>query len=342
MSARQRQEPLRRFPYPRAGLVAGAAIIILGTASPSRSEGFVAPVRDAPATVWAVGDGADGSAGAISVGDLIERGSPDRFLYLGDVYTEGTAEEFTDHYATVYGPLDQITAPTPGNHEWDKRGVGYYPYWSGVTGQAVPDWYAFRVAGWQLLSLNSEAAHEEGSAQLRWLKQTLRGTRGPGTCRIAFWHRPLYSAGTNGDQADVEPLWNALEGSASIVINGHDHDMQRHRRRRGIVEFVAGSGGHDLRDVDEADPRLAFAADQTLGALRLVLRRRRASYAFVALDGTVLDAGTKRCRRRGERPRRSARHDSLRHASRATSAQISEVGRSPSMMRTPISRALSW
>lgn len=274
-------------------------VVALALALPAAAEsGLGLRHAEAPATVWAVGDGADGSAEAIAVAELIERGDPDRFLYLGDVYETGTASEFAENYAPVYGRFDRIAAPTPGNHEWGNREQGYYPYWGAAKDDPIPDWYAFRVAGWQILSLNSQADHEGDSAQIDWLRKRLRETRGVGTCRIAFWHRPRYSAGRGGDQVDVEPFWRRLAGSASIVLNGHNHDMQRHLRRRGIVELVAGSGGHEPRDVDETDPRLGFAADGVQGALRLVLRRRSADYAFVSTDGTVLDQGKLQCRHR--------------------------------------------
>jgi hypothetical protein len=252
--------------------------------------------RDAAATIWAVGDGADGSAASTAVAELIEADAPDRFLYLGDVYENGTASDFADRYQPVYGALAAITAPTPGNHEWGNRDQGYFPYWRQAGGSPIRPWYAFRVAGWQILSLNSEAQHGAGSAQVRWLRERLRKTD-VGTCRIAFWHRPRYSAGRGGDQVDVEPFWRALAGNATIVLNGHNHDMQRHLQRRGIVEFVSGAGGHELRYVDETDPRLAFAQEDVTGALRLTLGRETATHAFVSVDGTVLDSGELGCRR---------------------------------------------
>ena len=55
------------------------------------------------ALVWAVGDGGDGSATAKAVAARIRADDPDRVLYLGDVYERGTAEEFRENFATVYG-----------------------------------------------------------------------------------------------------------------------------------------------------------------------------------------------------------------------------------------------
>jgi hypothetical protein len=243
--------------------------------------------------VWAVGDGADGGPGATRVARLIRRGRPDRILYLGDVYQHGTASEFARNFAPIFGPVARRIAPTPGNHEWPFHTSGYDPYWARVYGRKVPAYYAFPTAGWQVLSLNSESDHGTGSSQVEWLRLRVRGG---GTCRLAFWHRPRYSAGeVHGDQPDVEPFWEALAGRAAIVLNGHEHDMQRFRPRRGITELVSGAGGHGLYRVNPRS-NLAFAEDSRHGALRLQLSRGLARYRFVAVGGRTLDAGRIRCK----------------------------------------------
>jgi hypothetical protein len=240
-----------------------------------------------------VGDGANGGAEAKKLAGRIARSRVDRFLYLGDVYASGTASDYERHYAPVYGRLASITAPTPGNHEWPNHRRGYDPYWKAVTGRAPPAYYAFTIGGWQILSLNSETSHGARSAQLEWLRGQLARA---GTCRLAFWHRPRYSAGVvHGDQEDVQPFWDALRGHARIVVNGHEHDMQR-LSRGGIVELVSGAGGESLYHVDPDYPGLAFGNDGTFGALRLELQPGLARFAFVARSGRVLDSGTVRCR----------------------------------------------
>lgn len=253
------------------------------------------------AVVWAVGDGADGGAAARAVAELVRAGPVDRFLYLGDVYGprllgmlrgDGAAADFRTRYAPVYGALAPRTAPTPGNHEWPQRSDGYEPYWRKVMGRTPPAYYGFWIAGWQILSLNSEAPHDRGSPQLRWLaRQVAR----PGTCRLAFWHRPRFSAGRHGDQPDVAPLWHRLRGRAALVVNGHDHGMQRLRPIDGITSLVSGAGGHGLYRL-HPDPRRAFGDDRTYGALRIDLRPGHARLRFVAAGGRVLDSSAVRCR----------------------------------------------
>ena len=254
------------------------------------------------ALLWALGDGADGGRAARAVVARMRRKRFDRVLYLGDVYGsgllsallgDGSARDYRERYDPLYGGFAPQTAPTPGNHEWPRREDGYEPYWSAQIGRPAPAYYAFRVAGWQLLSMNSQAPHGARSAQVRWLRSQLRA---PGTCRLAFWHRPRYNAGHNGDAEDVAPLWNALRGRASVVVSAHDHNMQRLRPVDAITQYVAGAGGHGHHRL-KRDRRLAFGNDRDYGALRIELAAGRARLAFVSADGRILDTSVVPCRR---------------------------------------------
>jgi acid phosphatase type 7 len=292
---------------PIALLLAGAALVVgLGVliaardddpgASSSQAPGrFASPPQSRSATLWAVGDGADGSQDSRRLARLIAQDEPQAFVYLGDVYPEGTAADFRANYDTVYGRLRSVTLPTPGNHDWPNHDDGYDPYWARVTGgDDPPHHYSTSIAGWRILSLNSEESIDPGSAQVRWLaRQVADG----GSCRIAFWHRPRYSAGTHGDQPDVESLWRLVAGRAALVLNGHDHDLQELERHQGTVELVVGAGGLDQYPVDASDPRLAWSSDRVDGALRVRLSPDRARYDFVSPTGAVLRSGTARCRR---------------------------------------------
>ncbi len=255
-----------------------------------------AQTGDPAAVVWAVGDGGTGNAAARRVVARMRRGPVDRVLFLGDVYERGTAREFARRFEPVYRPLLSKTMPTPGNHEWPRRAQGYFPFWRRVRGRALPPWYAFSVGGWRFISLNSQAPHGPRSAQLRWLRRELR--REDGTCRIAFWHRPRFSAGLeHGDQPDVAPLWDALRGRARLVLGGHDHDLQRFRPVGGLTQIVSGAGGRAHDRVRHADPRLAFSDDRAFGAVRRSLRAGAADVAFIAADGRVLDRSSVSCAR---------------------------------------------
>jgi hypothetical protein len=275
------------------------AVALLGAATAAAGPGhsrspFIESANRDPAEVWAVGDGADGSSESIAVSRMIARSKPDRFLYLGDVYPAGTAADFATKYEPSYGRLAAITAPTLGNHEAGNIEVGYDPYWRSVHGQTPPSFYAFRIAGWKILSLNSEIDHSPGSPQLRWLE---RKVSGPGNCRIAFWHRPRFNAGRHGGDASVESFWDTLGGHARLVVNGHDHNMQRQAGTNGIVQLISGAGGDKQYPLETEYAGLRFGNDASPGALRLRLRPQRLRYAFVDVSGQVLDSGMRHCRR---------------------------------------------
>jgi hypothetical protein len=270
--------------------VAALALAACGGDDPPPAE----RMSDAPGqVVWAVGDAATAGDAPKRLARLVTGGRVDRFLYLGDVYETGTLSEFRRYYDPLYGAVARKTSPVVGNHEDVLREAGYKLYWSARKGRGPRPFYSLRIAGWELIALDTEIAHGERSRQVRWLRRTLPAES---TCRIAFWHRPRFNAGDHGDAPDVAPLWDALRGRAVAVLSGHDHNLQRLHPVDGITQFVSGAGGRELHEVDEDDERLAFSEDERFGGLRLVLREGVADWEFVADDGSVLDRGALRCR----------------------------------------------
>ncbi len=261
-----------------------AIALALAPAAPAQ-----APER---AVVWAAGDVATPGVRADRVGALVRRAEPDRFLYLGDVYETGTAAEFRSWYHPRLGAMALITEPTIGNHEWGNRLTGYYPYWKARKGRRQRPWSSTRIAGWELLNLNSQAPHGPASPQVRWLERALEE---PGDCRIAFWHRPRLSAGAYGDAPDLDPLWSRLAGHARIVLSGHDHNLQRHRRRRGLTQYVVGAGGRARYELHAGSPTLAWGTDDVDGALRMVLKPGRALLEFRSPSRRLLDRSRATC-----------------------------------------------
>lgn len=277
-----------------------AALLVLGAiaalalttrnGSSAPPAGFEAPRLGSTARVWAVGDASAAGDGPRRVARRIADGRPDLFLYLGDVYPHGTREDFRT-YDRLYGRLARRTAPTIGNHEWLTRRSGYDAYWRRKLGRPLPRYYSFGAAGWTLLSLNSELPRPAMRRQAAWVSARVRGG---GTCRLAFWHRPRFSAGRHGDSKRVDPLWRALRRRARLVVSAHDHDLQRLHRRNGITQLVVGAGGRSHYPL-RRDRRLVFGDASSDGALRLDLRPGHARYAFVSAAGRVLHRGSASC-----------------------------------------------
>ena len=263
---------------------AAAAAAALAAAGPAQTADR--------AVVWAAGDVATPGVRADRIGALVRRGDPDRFLYLGDVYDTGTLRDFRRWYHPRFGKLARITEPTIGNHEWDNRFTGYYRYWAGRKGRKQPPWSSIRIAGWQIINLNSQAPHHSASPQVRWLEQQLTGS---GDCRIAFWHRPRYSEGAYGGAPDLNPFWNRLAGKAKVVLSGHDHNLQRHSPQRGITQYVVGAGGRHRYELHNGRSTMVWGTDRVDGALRMVLKPGRALLEFRSASRRLLDRSRATC-----------------------------------------------
>ena len=243
-----------------------------------------------PVEVWAVGDGPNGKPPSMAVADLIKKAKPRWLLYLGDVY--GPYGQLFDE---TYGrALARRTLASPGNHEWPSQRAQYLAYWEDVTGRPQARYYAREIGGWQVISLNSQEATGRGSPQYRWLQDTL-SKAGPGTCRLAFWHEPRFSAGQHGDSQAMDPIWDELAGHATVVVSGHDHTMQRLAPEQGITQLVAGAGGRSHYRLDTSYPGLRFGDNTHDGALQMQLSPGMARFEFVAVGGEVLDTGLVRC-----------------------------------------------
>ncbi len=217
---------------------------------------------------------------------------PDRLIYLGDVYPSGTAADFDRNYDPVYGALAARTAPTPGNHEWGNRATGYFPYWKREARPHAGSVVLVRPRG-----LAVPVAQLRGAPRARiaaaalarpaaWAPATAGSRSGTGLASARARH---------GDAPDIAPLWDAVEGRAALVLNGHDHGSQRLKRRGGTVELIAGAGGPNLYGIDKSDRRLVWADDDHVAALRIELRPGRATYEFRTADGRVLRRGAASC-----------------------------------------------
>jgi hypothetical protein len=250
-------------------------------------------------TVWAVGDGAVAGTEDEGVAQRIEQEGLDQLLYLGDVYETGTAEEFARHYHPSFGRFKSRTRPTPGNHEWGNRATGYDPYWgSRARGPDGGYHYSFDLGDWHFVSLNSEDPRSF-SRQQDWLEGDL--ARYGGTCTIAFTHRPRFNAGEHSEEVALDPLYNTLSGHAVMLLSGHDHNYQRFPPYKGIAQFIVGTGGRGLYDLNQSDSRLAASNDTDFGALRMELDLNRVRFEFVRTDGQRLDNGSLPCRPHGPR-----------------------------------------
>jgi hypothetical protein len=277
------------------------------------APGTTPPAADDPLVVAAVGDGAGGEVNSSNVVSLIASWNPNLFLYLGDVYEDGTPTEFYNwygHSSQFFSQFNSITNPTVGNHEYT-NGIapGYVDYWNNI-----PHYYSFDTRGWHFISLDANSAYGQfgpGSAQYQWLVQDLAANQA--ACTLAYWHEPLYNIGQEPPATWMQDTWALLaQSKVDIVLTGHDHDYQRwtpldgsgQPNPGGITQFVVGTGGHGIQTFVSTDSRMVAGFDSTtrpspFGALRLRLYTSHAAYDFVDTGGNFLDTGSINCKNAG-------------------------------------------
>jgi len=244
-----------------------------------------------------------------STADLIGRIAPNAVLALGDnQYTDGAAWKFDQSYARTWGRFRSITRPVPGNHEYlTRRASGHFAYFGARAGSPARGYYSFELGAWHVVALNSNCGVTGGcrtdSVQLRWLRADLAGNRN--RCVLAFWHAPLFSSGAAGGDVRTRIFWETLYAAgADVVLNGHEHDYERLAPqapdgrldgRRGIREFVVGTGGRSLLAL--RDPLLSTEArdNKTFGVLKLTLSPTGYDWQFLPTAGSFTDAGSGTC-----------------------------------------------
>lgn len=284
-----------------------------GTLTPPINDATFTPrVSPAPAEgpymVAAVGDGASGKTRTVEVADLVDSWDPQMFLYLGDVYENGSIAEFHNYYggasSPYFGRFKDITNPIVGNHEYNTSDAQpYFYFWDNV-----PHYYSYDAGGWHFIALDSTTSFAQTSptsAQYQWLQQDLATSTNP--CKIAYFHHPLFANSTRGGSPHLADIWNLLDQEGvDAIVTGHEHNYERwmpldsagNPSPTGIPQIVVGTGGQSITRFAFPDSRIVAGADTSpdgYGALRLGLSADSLAYEYVTIAGTVLDSGTIPC-----------------------------------------------
>jgi len=288
--------------------------------------------------VFAFGDGSPQDAVEFGVAQQVAGLVPQnaaRFLYLGDVYNTGTQAEFiqnTFSFDKLYGTQSThnlliLTSATPGQREWANRSVGYDPYWNGSlagVGSVQPNWdgdrtitnphyYSFYLPAddgtlWKFISINSmedgfpNGGVTVGSTMYNWLVNELNDSS-VGRRKIVFCHHPRFSSdGTYGDNANMQPVWDAMQNKAMILLSGRVHNYQRMNMRDSGGNVVVGGGVYQVISGTGGTATFGFAASYLAGAIgyratnngatRLTLYNDHVDVCFVRNDGVVLDCAS--------------------------------------------------
>ncbi len=211
--------------------------------------------------------------------------APDRVLALGDEqYEKGTLNEFENSYDLSWGNVKSITAPVPGNHEYETAGArGYYDYFGAAAGDPTKGYYSFDLGAWHLVALNSNCGKvgcAAGSAQEEWLRADLAAN--PNRCLLAYWHHDTFGP-THDLRADL------LAAGVDLLLVGHTHAF----RNRDDLD---ASGNNDPNGYRQVTVGTGGKSGGTFGVLKLTLHASSYDWTFVGIPGTPLtNTGSESC-----------------------------------------------
>lgn len=165
--------------------------------------------------------------------------------------------------------------------------------------------------------------------QYVWLRNDLEAHRDGYTGTIAIMHHPLYDWElyyrcewiTWFDLNTQLHIWELFhEYGVDLVLSGHNHNYQRwapqdaygNHDADGVRQMVVGTGGAYLSHFPPVNPlesvgdyphgisldtlrNLECWEDEYFGALRLTLSESGCAYAFITVDGDVIDEGEVVC-----------------------------------------------
>jgi len=249
------------------------------------------------------GDIATSGGKQMATADVLSAINPTGVFTTGDnAYPDGTLAQFNSYYEPSWGRFKSKTYPVPGNHDYHVSGAS--AYFSYFGSRAPATYYAWNIGAWRMYALNSEIAHDAGSAQITWLKNDLANN--PKACVGAYWHKPLFSSAIHGNIAGGRPFWDALyAANADLIIVGHDHTYERFAPQtpsgqrdtsRGIREFVVGTGGAAAYAFPTIQPNSEVRSTGIWGVLKLTLHASSYDWRFEPIAGqTISESGSQAC-----------------------------------------------
>ena len=129
--------------------------------------------------------------------------------------------------------------------------------------------------------------------QIQWLEKELMASNDD--WKIVFFHHPLYSSGDRHGsdirlREVLEPLF--VKHNVSVVLTGHDHFYERVKPQKGIVYFVAGSGGQlRLNNIDRNTGLTAKGFDTDQAFLAAEIIGDEMYFNAISRLGKIVDSG---------------------------------------------------
>ena len=281
------------------------------------TPGVVDEFQTAPATgtgtirLVAFGDSGLGSSAQGQIAGLLDAETFDAALHNGDIaYSRGTYAEFDARFFPYYRNWlrRQAIFPSIGNHDdmtasaTPLRQLFVLPRDGGTT--AFPNnaerFYSVDYGPVHLIALDTQAAFlstARRQEQLAWLAADLQAAQHQ-PWRIAFFHRPPYSAGTeHGSDLAIRQAFGPLfeQYGVQIVVNGHEHSYERtvpwrestNVTRQAVTYVITGGAGAALHPVGLA-PFTAFSRSAS-NYVRMIVSPTDATLEAVGTNGAVFD-----------------------------------------------------
>jgi predicted phosphodiesterase len=221
---------------------------------------------------------------------LHQRFPLDLVITVGDnLYGGERPQDFKRKFEQPYRPLLDAGVKfhaALGNH--DSREQRYYELFN-MDGKL---YYSFRAPKEKVRFFVLDSTYPTPE-QIAWLEKELEGANEP--WKIAYFHHPLYSSGDRHGshvklRQTLEPLF--VEHGVSVVLTGHDHFYERIKPQKGIVHFVAGSGGALRIGNIERDTGLTdkgYDSDRAFMAVEIT--GDRMFFQAISRTGEIVDSG---------------------------------------------------
>ncbi|HVT00646.1 MAG TPA: metallophosphoesterase [Patescibacteria group bacterium] len=236
--------------------------------------------------------------------------NPYAILLLGDEqYGHGTLQDFQNSLDQNWANYITKIFPVPGNHDYLSELEGYKEYFKDKNPR-IPlnnTYYSFDINNWHLVALDSNCSQVGGcgktSQEYKWLAKDL--SKNTKKCVLAYFHHPLFSSGTHGNNYFVKDLWNLLYmNKADLILNGHEHVYERFApqdpngkidNKKGVRQITVGTGGGPLYKFKNIKPNSQFRDNKDYGLLLVNLEDSSYSFKFVNTDNKIIDSGTAKC-----------------------------------------------
>jgi hypothetical protein len=227
----------------------------------------------------AIGDYGAGTRQLQRVVANIAGARPEFVVTTGDnVYPTGRWIDYRNNWEPYVGPLARSVPfmPALGNHDMYRDDLRpYFGHFPHLQGQA---YYTFTQDNAQFFALDSDQELREGSAQHRWLEQSLATSKQP--WKVVYLHYPMFGSSTDSYKEISEAVQPLLERhGVQVVVAGHEHNYLRTKPIGGVTHLLTGGGGQRVypfvsRQPDHLARRVAkyHHVEFSVGKERMVVR----------------------------------------------------------------------